>query len=411
MHIILIPGLWFDGSLWEHVVPVLEAAGHHPHPLTLPGMESADADREAITLDDHVGAVVAAIDACDPGEGKVVVIGHSAGCALAYAAVDARPERVAHVIYVGGFPLPDGRAYAPDFPVVGHDVPLPDLSEFTDDDLAGFDDDALAAFVARAVPVPAGVAQGIVRLSNPARYDVPATTICSEYSSDDLKAWIAEGAEVVSEFPRLRSLAYVDLPTSHWPQLTKPVELGEAILRALDRYDAQGRLEPPWAGDELENLVGFLEFQRDTFAWKTAGLDAAGLQATVGKSEMTLGGMLKHMALVEDGWFTHKLHGRERSAPFHDVDWDADWDWDWHSAAADTPDELQALWRTSVARSRAALGEALADGGLDRLAARAQSDGRAPNVRWILAHMIEEYARHNGHADLIRESIDGRTGE
>jgi hypothetical protein len=93
------------------------------------------------------------------------------------------------------------------------------------------------------------------------------------------------------------------------------------------------------------------------------------------------------------------------------VDWDADPDWDWHSAAADTPAQIYALWEDSVARSRALVAEALAGGGLERLAQRGWPDGRAPSLRWIIVHMIEEYARHAGHADLIRESLDGLTGE
>ena len=112
MDIILIPGLWLDGSSWEQVVPVLEKAGHRAHPMTLPGMESKDADRSQVTLRDHVDAVVAAVDAVD---GQVVLVGHSAGAAIAHAAVDARPDRVAHVVYVGGFPTGDGDAVVDGF--------------------------------------------------------------------------------------------------------------------------------------------------------------------------------------------------------------------------------------------------------------------------------------------------------
>jgi uncharacterized damage-inducible protein DinB len=175
--------------------------------------------------------------------------------------------------------------------------------------------------------------------------------------------------------------------------------------------DEHGRPEPPLAADELGTLLGFLDFQRATLAWKCSGLDAAGLQATVGASTMTLGGMLKHLALVEDGWFSRSLHGLEQEAPWNTVDWKADPDWDWHSAAEDTPEQLMALWQAAVARSRSLLREALANGGLDQLARRTWPDGRAPSLRWILCHMIEEYARHNGHADLIRESVDGLVGE
>jgi len=175
--------------------------------------------------------------------------------------------------------------------------------------------------------------------------------------------------------------------------------------------DEQGRPEPPFAGDESATSLGFLEFQRATLAWKTQGLDAAGLGTTVAASSMTLGGMLKHLALVEDSWFSEWLLGRDLGPPWDAVDWDADPDWDWHSAAADTPEQLLTLWQDAVARSRSAVAEALADGGMGRLARRTWPDGRSPSLRWIVCHMIEEYARHNGHADLIRESIDGQTGE
>jgi uncharacterized damage-inducible protein DinB len=178
-----------------------------------------------------------------------------------------------------------------------------------------------------------------------------------------------------------------------------------------DVVDEQGRPEPPVAADEVGTLVGFLEYQRATLAWKCRGVDTAGLAATTAASTMTLGGLLKHLALVEDGWFPRSLLGRDRAAPWSTVDWDADPDWEWRTAAEDTPDQLWELWETSVARSRAVLAEVLAEGGLDRLAVRTWPDGRAPSVRWILCHMIEEYARHNGHADLLREVYDGATGE
>ncbi|MGE5827565.1 MAG: DinB family protein [Micromonosporaceae bacterium] len=179
----------------------------------------------------------------------------------------------------------------------------------------------------------------------------------------------------------------------------------------MTRLDDQGRPEPPLASGEIETLVGFLEFQRATFAWKSSGLDAAGLRATVGASTMTLGGMLKHLAYYEDHWFSHRMRGNERQAGWNDDDWDADPDWEWNSAAEDSPEKLRTLWLDAVARSRELLAGTLADGGLDRLARRSLPDGRTPSVRWIVVHMIEEYARHNGHADLIRESVDGLVGE
>ena len=126
---------------------------------------------------------------------------------------------------------------------------------------------------------------------------------------------------------------------------------------------------------------------------------------------MTLGGLLKHLALVEDSWFGERLLGRPEGPPWDGVDWDADPDWEWRTAADDSPESLRTLWEASVARSRDAVEEAVADGGLDRPADGALRDGTRPSLRWILVHMIEEYARHNGHADLLREQVDGVTGE
>ncbi len=169
--------------------------------------------------------------------------------------------------------------------------------------------------------------------------------------------------------------------------------------------------EPPVAGDEAATLLGSLERQRATFAWKCSGLDAAGLRATHAPSSMTLGGLLKHLALVEDNYFSRKLLGRELGPPWDAVDWEADPDWEWHSAADDTPEELLALWHAAVERSRAAVAEMLADGGLGQLSRRPWPDGGAPSMRRVLVDLIEEYARHTGHADLIRESVDGLVGE
>ncbi len=176
--------------------------------------------------------------------------------------------------------------------------------------------------------------------------------------------------------------------------------------------DEYGRPDTPPAAGETETLLGFLDFQRATLAWRCSDLDAAGLNTTVAASSMTLGGLLKHMALVEDGWFSRSLFGNDRQPPWNAVDWDTDVDWDWHSAANDTPEQLRALWQNAVDRSRALVATALERGALDQPAVRIDPHyGIAPSLRWIVVHMIEEYARHNGHADLIREAVDGVTGE
>ncbi len=179
----------------------------------------------------------------------------------------------------------------------------------------------------------------------------------------------------------------------------------------MDNVDEQGRPEPPLNADEIGTLLGFLDFQRATLAWKTRGLNSDGWRATVGASTMTLIGLVKHLALVEDDWFDHRLGGEPAREPWANVDWQADRDWEWHTALTDAPDDVVARWRESVARAQRQTAAALAAGGMDQPARRPFPDGRAPSLRWIVTHMIEEYARHNGHADLLRESVDGETGE
>ncbi|MBA2719952.1 MAG: DUF664 domain-containing protein [Chloroflexi bacterium] len=157
----------------------------------------------------------------------------------------------------------------------------------------------------------------------------------------------------------------------------------------------EGRWEPPIAGDEISTLLGFLKRQRATFAWKTGGLDSAGLRATLGQSAMTLGGMVKHVARLEDDVSSEWLHGRAQVPPWNAVDWSTDHDWDWRTAADDSPDELYGLWRDAVGRSRVLVAEALADRDPERrggesAAARAQ----LPTLRYV----------------LLRESVDGLVG-
>jgi hypothetical protein len=172
--------------------------------------------------------------------------------------------------------------------------------------------------------------------------------------------------------------------------------------------DEHGRPEPENAAGELDTLLQFLDFLRATLAWKTDGLDDGGLRRRLPPSSMSLGGMLHHLAYVEDFWFGCRLAGRSPAPPWNDVDWDADPEWDWH--AADDLDEatIKERWRAAVEQSRAHLRDILRHGDLDTMERRPEP---AVNVRWVLVHMIEEYARHAGHADLLRESIDGVTGE
>jgi hypothetical protein len=164
------------------------------------------------------------------------------------------------------------------------------------------------------------------------------------------------------------------------------------------------------AGTEAEQLTGALDRLRATFRFKADGLDAAGLNQRVGASTLTLGGLLKHLALVEEHQFSTKLTGAPLGDPWAKVDWDADPNWEFETAAGDPPSALYALFDAAVEQSRTRLATALADGGLDQLVA-ANVDGRHANLRRLVCDMLEEYGRHTGHADLIREAVDGRTGE
>jgi uncharacterized damage-inducible protein DinB len=176
---------------------------------------------------------------------------------------------------------------------------------------------------------------------------------------------------------------------------------------------ADPRVDPPLHGDEVTILRSFLTFHRDTLRWKCSGLTPAQLARPLPPSEMTLGGMMKHLALVESNWFDSVFTGVDLMPPFDTVDWDADRDWEWHTARDDSPEDLRALFDDAVRRADAVINAALAtDAGLDALSEQESRRGEGRfSLRWILVHMIEEYARHNGHADLIRESIDGQTGE
>lgn len=230
MDIVLIPGFWLNGDSWAEVTPVLEEAGHRVYPLNLPGLESVEADRATIGLRDHVRAVVEFVDGL---KGPVVLVGHSGGGAIAHAVVDARPDRIARVVYVDSGPLADGGVINDELTAVDGEIPLPDWSEFGEEDLVDLDADLRAAFRARSVPQPAAVATDPQQLSNERRYDVPVTVIACEFPSSTLREWMSQGHPYTSELARIRDVEMIDLPTGHWPQFTRPVELGQAIAASI----------------------------------------------------------------------------------------------------------------------------------------------------------------------------------
>jgi pimeloyl-ACP methyl ester carboxylesterase len=230
METILIPGFWLNGDSWDGVVPALQAAGHRVRALTLPGLASIDDDRTGIGLADHAAAVVEVIDAIDS---PVALVGHSGGGAIAHAAVDARPDSVAHVVYVDSGPLGDGGVINDELPVINGEIPLPDWSVFDEQDLVDLNDDLRERFRAVAIPEPVRVATDRQVLRDPRRYDVPITVISCEFPTQMLKEFMANDHPFTAELAKIRDATLVDLPTGHWPQFTKPDELGAAIVEAL----------------------------------------------------------------------------------------------------------------------------------------------------------------------------------
>jgi pimeloyl-ACP methyl ester carboxylesterase len=224
--ILLIAGLWLDGSAWDDVVPELTALGHHPVPLTLPGQGDGAA---SATLDDQLEAVLAEVDAAP---GKPLVVGHSAASTLAWLAADARPEKVAKVALIGGFPAADGRAYADHFAIEGGAMPFPGWEPFEGADAADLDQQTRDRVASAAVPVPEAVARGVVRLTNERRFDVPVVVVCPEFTPAQAKEWIAAGES--PELARATHLEYVDLDSGHWPMATRPRELARVLAKATN---------------------------------------------------------------------------------------------------------------------------------------------------------------------------------
>jgi pimeloyl-ACP methyl ester carboxylesterase len=231
MDIVLVAGLWLDGSAWDDVASALGSLGHRAVPLTLPGQGDGDG---SATLEDQVEAVVAAVDAAS---GKPLVVGHSAACALAWLAADARPDRVAAVTLVGGFPAADGERYAASFETDDGVVPFPGWSAFEGPDSADLDEDARGSIEAAMIPVPAAVTQGVVRLRDERRHDVPVLLVCPEFTPAEVRGWIDSGD--LPELSRVTALDLVDIDSGHWPMFSAPAELARILAAAADRHGAE----------------------------------------------------------------------------------------------------------------------------------------------------------------------------
>lgn len=227
MDMLLIAGLWLDGSAWDAVVPQLESRGHRAVALTLPGQ--GDGSTSA-TLDDQVAAVLAAVDQTD---GKVLVVGHSAAATLAWLAADARPDKVARTALVGGFPSSDGEPYAAFFETEDGAMPFPGWEPFDGPDSDDLDAATRKRIEAAAIPVPEAVAKGVVRLTDERRFDVPATLVCPEFSPAQAKEWIAGGD--LPELAKARNLDFADIDSGHWPMFSKPVEFARLLAELAEK--------------------------------------------------------------------------------------------------------------------------------------------------------------------------------
>lgn len=230
MNIVMIAGFWLDGDSWGEITATLAERGHDVHTPTLPGKRPGERDLSGIGLRTHVDAV---LDIVDTLEGPVVLVGHSGGGSIAWAVADARPSAVARVVFVDALPFPSGSVINDELPVDGDGIPLPDWGFFEAEDLVDLTDELRDRFRAIAKPEPAGVAVEPQQLSNDERFSVPVTVIACEFTEATIRGAIAGGAPWASELASLMSLDIVELPTGHWPQFTKPVELGASILTAV----------------------------------------------------------------------------------------------------------------------------------------------------------------------------------
>lgn len=220
MDIILIAGLWLDADCWARTATQLESLGHRAIPVMLPGQGDGNTHAD---LDDQLAAVLAAVDAAE----RPMVVGHSAASTLAWLAADRRPEAVRRAVLIGGFPSSDGAVYADFFEVVDGAMPFPGWDVFEGPDAADLDEPTRRRMAEAMIPVPEGVAHGVVRLHDERRFGVPVTLVCPEFGPDDARAWVASGD--LPELASAEEVSYVDLDSGHWPMVTRPADLAEVL--------------------------------------------------------------------------------------------------------------------------------------------------------------------------------------
>ncbi|MGB3687509.1 MAG: alpha/beta hydrolase [Ornithinimicrobium sp.] len=226
MDIIMIAGLWLDGSAWDEVLPGVTERGHRPVPLTLPGQGDADV---GANFADQVATVVAAIDAADS---PPLVVGHSAASGLAWCATDARPGAVAAAVLIGGMPVTDGATYADFFEVSDGQVPFPGWEPFAGPDSDDLTDEMKRRIATRAIPVPEAVVKGVVTYADDRRYAVPVVMVCPEFTPHEARAWLASGD--IPELEKVEHVDYVDLDSGHWPMFSEPQVLAGVLADIAD---------------------------------------------------------------------------------------------------------------------------------------------------------------------------------
>ncbi len=220
--IVLVPGFWLGAWAWDEVAATLRADGHDVTALTLPGLESADADRSSVTFSDHIDAICEAVGAA---HAPVVLAVHSGTGFSGYAASDRVPEHIAAMVYVDSAPGIDPL----DGDFDGAEKPLVWEEVAAEENLDGLSEEQLETFRRRAVPEPGGVLREAVELTNEARLDIPSTVICTGYTSEQYQDAVKEGYAWLAGLTQLRNVTWVDLPTSHWPMWSRPRELAEII--------------------------------------------------------------------------------------------------------------------------------------------------------------------------------------
>jgi pimeloyl-ACP methyl ester carboxylesterase len=227
MDILLIAGLWLDRSVWKEVARALETHGHRAVAIALPGQ--GDGNTSA-TLADQQAAVIASVDAA---AGRPMVVGHSAACSLAWLAADARPDKILKLALIGGFPPRTASGMQTSFPCRVARHALPGLGPFGGPDSADLDDAAKQTIASAAIPVPEGVARGVVRLAEERRYDVPVVLVCPEFSPTQAKGWIED--DEAPELVNAKFVSFVDIDSGHWPMMRAPVELARLLAETADQ--------------------------------------------------------------------------------------------------------------------------------------------------------------------------------